>query len=183
MSSDWQPPRSPLFGIALIPPPASCSMGRPDSASNPVPELEEDSRNAVRPAGPPEFSAWKAVAVASAVPVAVVAVADTDPDLWPERWLHPAEKRAIAGLAPRMRRPALAVLTAARRALVQALGLPEPAAASLDLSPLLNGVQSLRLGGWTLQRVPAPQGCQVVAAASGSGWSYTLLPPEAAPPG
>lgn len=183
MSSDWQPPRFPLFGIALIPPPAHRGADLPESGSNLAPAAANDGVDGTRPADPPEPSAWRAVAVASAVPVAVVAVADTDPDLWPERWMHPAEKRAIAGLAPRMRRPVLALLTAARRALVQALGLPAPAAASIDLSPLLNGVQSLRLGDWTLQRVPAPQGCQVAAAAPGSGWSYTLLPPEAAPPG
>jgi hypothetical protein len=183
MSSDWQPPRFPLFGIALIPPPAHRGADLPESGSDLAPAVANDAVDAARPEGPPESSAWKAVAVASAVPLAVVAVAETDPDLWPERWLHPEEKRLIRSLAPRARRLSLALLTAARRALVQALGLPAPAAASIDLSPLLNGVQSLRLGDWTLQRVPAPQGCQVAAAAPGSGWSYTLLPPEAAPPG
>jgi hypothetical protein len=97
--------------------------------------------------------------------------------------MHPIERLRIAPLSPHARRESLAAITAARRALAAAWQLPAPALACFDLSPLLDGVQSLRLGDWTLQRVPAPQGCQVAAAAPGSGWSYTLLPPEAAPPG
>lgn len=185
MSSDWQPPRKPLFGIALMPPGASAGASQPFRAAS---LRGTPPEGAVPGEAPPpstcrsESSGWTVVAISPAVPVCVAVVAASDRDLWPERWLHPAEKRAVASLAPHARQRSLAVLTAARRALEQALGLPAPAAACVDLSPLLHGVQSLRLGGWTLQRVPAPRDCFVFAAAPGWGWSYLLLPPDAAPP-
>ncbi|MFZ5926972.1 MAG: hypothetical protein ACOYX1_05950 [Acidobacteriota bacterium] len=190
MSSDWQPPRTPLFGIALIPPPAPKPRREP---VRDVPATEAPSapaRAGLAPAsgaggGPGDLAVrvsvacsggWTALAVSPAAPVSIAVVAEADTDLWPERWLHPAERRLIAALAPAARRPALRLLTAARRVLVESLALPVPAAAAVDLSPLLEGVQSLRLGDWTLQRIPAPHGCSVAAAASGSGWSYFLLP-------
>lgn len=177
MSSDWQPPRTPLFGIALIPP-----LANPDNVASNAPAPLSEAVSASCAAPPPaghviraESAGWAALAVSPLVPVAIAIVADQEAALWPEKWLHPAERRALEPLAPPARRQALAVLTAARRALVNALALPEPAAAALDLSPLLDGVQSLRFGDWTLQRVPAPAGCCVFAAAPGTGWSYFLL--------
>lgn len=185
MSSDWQPPRTPLFGIALIPPPPAGEEGEAEDISPSVPpaSCHPAVSNRAEPQPEPHISraesgGWTAVAVSKSVPAVIAAASETDADLWPEKWLHPAERRALARFAPHQRRQALALLTAARRALVEALSLPEPAAATADLSPLLDGVQSLRLSGWTLQRVPAPPGLQVVAAAPGAGWSYTLLPPE-----
>jgi len=184
MSSEWQPPRTPLFGIALIPPPAAEEGAAGDSsAPAPVPPCQPAVLDGAEPPPQPHISraesgGWTAVAISPFVPVVIAAASEAEPDLWPGKWLHPAERRALARFAPRQRRQALALLTAARRALAGALSLPEPAAASADLSPLLEGVQSLRLGDWTLQRVPAPAGLQVVAAAPGTGWSYTLLPPE-----
>lgn len=183
MSSDWQPPRTPLFGIALIPPTASAGT---TADKNPASPASGPSEAAVKVSAsaplPPhesraESAGWTAVAASAAVPVVIAAAAEAAADLWPEKWLHPAERRALARWPPSARRRALALLTAARRALVEALALPEPAAASVDLSPLLDGVQSLRTGGWTLQRVPSPAGVHVVAAAPGSGWTYSLLPP------
>lgn len=186
MSSDWQPPRTPLFGIALIPPPPAGEEG--EAGYRPASALPARYQSAVsNGTGPPpepyvsraESGGWTAVAVSQSVPAVIAAASETDADLWPEKWLHPAERRALARFAPHQRRQALALLTAARRALVEALSVPEPATASADLSPLLDGVQSLRLGDWTLQRVPAPRGLQVVAAAPGAGWSYFLLQPPA----
>lgn len=189
MSSDWQPPRTPLFGIALIPPQAAGDGSRGDST---VPPAAPDGQPIPAcPAPPPapqpachaQSAGWSAVAVSPLAPVAVAIVAEQESALWPLQWLHPAERRALEPMAPPARRQALALLTAARRALVQALALPDPAAACLDLSPLLDGVQSLRFGDWTLQRVPSPAGCCVFAAAPGSGWSYFLMHPplESAP--
>ncbi len=288
MSSDWQPARTPLFGIALVPPASSLSMPCPKplaqspaapagtlalippaapppspapAASAPgaaLPQAPADadarrampalSSNAVpatplrqapapgaspapgdhpaqTPAGgapsallreeavasptsmssssapgspeaptaspaqsPPapfrsssQSAGWTAVAVSSSTPVFIAVVAENDPDLWPAKWLHPAERRLLAQIPPASRRHALQLLTAARRALTQALSFPEPAAASIDLSPMLEGVQSMRLGDWTVQRVPAPAGCCVAVAAPGSGWGYSLLPQHAFP--
>ncbi len=124
---------------------------------------------------------WTALAISENVPVSIAVVSEGDPELWPVRWLHPAERRLMAQQPPAARRQALMLLTAARRALVQALSLPAPAAASIDLSPLLEGAQSLRAGDWTVQRVPAPPGCFVAVAAPGSGWGYSLLPQQAFP--
>ncbi len=180
MSSDWQPPRTPLFGISLIPPatapaianaPAAAAAGRSEAAVEDI-----SSTTPAQHESRAESAGWIVAAVSAAVPVAIAAAAETDASLWPEKWLHPSERRTLARWPPSVRRQALALLTAARRALVEALALPEPAAASVDLSPLLDGVQSLRIGGWTLQRVPSPAGVHVVAAAPGSGWSYSLLP-------
>lgn len=177
MSSEWQPARTPLFGVALTPPAAS-------AASNELPQQgaqssarAEDAQHVCQS----ESCGWEAVAVSPKEPVAIAVAAEEDAALWPLRWLHPAERQILERLAPRQRRQALAVLTAARRALVQAFAMPEPAAAVVDLSPLLHGVQALRLGNWTLQRVPAPQGCHVFVAAPGAGWSYYLLPHTAQP--
>lgn len=186
MSSDWQPPRTPLFGIALIPPPSVGEEGEAEEIPPSVPpaSCQPAVSNRVEPPPEPHVSraesgGWTAVAVSQSVPAVIAAASETDADLWPEKWLHPAERRALARFAPHQRRQALALLTAARRALVEALSVPEPATASADLSPLLDGVQSLRFGDWTLQRVPAPRGLQVVAAAPGAGWSYFLLQPPA----
>lgn len=189
MSSDWQPRRTPLFGIALIPPPSAAQVGdawRMDAMVSPAPggpALPEIGAPRHAHVCRAESAGWTAVAVSPVVPVAVAAVSERDPDLWPEKWLHPSERRVLARFTPRERRLALALLTAARRALVEALALPEPAAACVDLSPLLDGLQSLRFGDWTLQRVPAPAGLQVAAAAPGSGWSYFLVGPQAAEQG
>lgn len=87
----------------------------------------------------------------------------------------------MAGLAPSARRESMAAITAARRALAAAWHLPAPALACFDFSPLLDGLQSLRVGDWTVQRVPAPSGIHVTAAAPGAGWSYSLLPLHAVP--
>jgi len=179
MSSDWQPPRTPLFGIALIPPQPAGAGPREDLL--PSPAAPHEQPDAAGAAPPPqhvcraESAGWTAAAVSSLAPVAIAIVAGQETALWPWKWLHPAERQTLDTLPPPARRQALAVLTAARRALVEALALPEPAAACLDLSPLLDGVQSLRFGDWTLQRVPAPAGCCVFAAAPGAGWSYFLL--------
>ncbi|MGQ9919150.1 MAG: hypothetical protein ACUVS7_17220 [Bryobacteraceae bacterium] len=108
-------------------------------------------------------------------------MAGRSPQLWPERWLHPNERHRIARLLPCARRDPLALVTAARRALAAAWRMPEPALALFDLTPLLDGVQSLRLGDWTVQRIPAPAGIYVAAVAPGAGWTYSLLPrPRAA---
>jgi len=177
MSSEWQPARTPLFGVALTPPPAS-------GTSN---DLLQQGAALSAPAGGgqhvchSESCGWQAVAVSPKEPVAIAVAAEEDAALWPMRWLHPAERQLLERMTPRQRRQALAVLTAARRALVQAFAMPEPAAAVLDLSPLLDGVQALRLGNWTLQRVPAPAGCYMFVAAPGAGWSYYLLPHTAEP--
>jgi len=119
---------------------------------------------------------WTAVAASASMPVSIAVVASHSPDLWPEKWMHPNERLRIARLAPHARRESLAAITAARRALATAWQLPAPALAAFDLSPLLDGVQSLRLGDWTVQRVPAPAGIHVAAAAPGAGWAYSLLP-------
>ncbi len=248
MSSDWQPHRTPLFAVALIPPrplavreaaPVTPGGTAPDRAhagplapavACPVPapgkpapgpsasREAEDGRNPSgsspardRPASrtdeaapcPPPFASgvtvsglpgarsssisisrsagWTAAAVSAGAPVCIAVAAPDDHDLWAARWLHPAERRRIAAPPPAARRHFLRLLTAARRALVQALSLPAPAAASIDLSPLLEGAQSVRVGDWTVQRVPAPPGCFVAVAAPGSGWGYSLLPPGACP--
>lgn len=183
MSSDWQPPRTPLFRIALIPPPNPAASGIGNGPESPAAgrseAVVEDIASAplAQHESRAESAGWTAVAASAAVPVVIAAAAEAAADLWPEKWLHPAERRALARWPPAARREALALLTAARRALVEALALPEPAAASVDLSPLLDGVQSLRTGDWTLQRVPSPAGVHVIAAAPGSGWTYSLLPP------
>lgn len=75
----------------------------------------------------------------------------------------------------------MAAITAARRALAAAWHLPAPALSCFDLSPLLDGVQSLRLGDWTVQRVPAPPGIHAAIAAPGAGWTYSLLPLQVVP--
>lgn len=188
MSSDWQPPRTPLFGIALIPPPPASAGPCADLMVSAAAADERAGAASAAPEPPPqhvcraESAGWTAVAESPLAPVAIAVVAEQETALWPWKWLHPAERLALEHLAPPARRQALGVLTAARRALVQALALPEPAAAALDLSPLLDGVQSLRFGDWTLQRVPAPAGCCVFAAAQGAGWSYFLLPAPADAP-
>lgn len=187
MSSEWQPPRTPLFGIALIPPQSGCAGSHEDRAASPAPPDGQPGSACPAPQPPPQHvchaqsAGWSAVAISPTAPVAIAIVAEQETTLWPGKWLHPAERRALEPFAPPARRQALAVLTAARRALTRALSLPAPAAASIDLSPLLEGAQSVRVGDWTVQRVPAPRGCFVAVAAPGSGWGYSLLPPEAIP--
>ncbi len=178
MSSDWQPRRTPRFGIALIPPrhapaetDAILQLAGPPSAG-PSHHGAGSSTNhlAVSSSG-----GWTAVAASASVPVSIAVVASHSEQLWPEKWLHPNERLHIARLLPPSRRESLAVLTAARRALAGAWHMPEPALARFDLSPLLDGVQSLRLGDWTVQRVPAPSGIHAAVAAPGAGWTYSLL--------
>lgn len=179
MSSDWKPRRAPLFGIALIPPrsPVVETTGRRAAEVPPGGELPEAA--AEPPATRLAVSSscgWTAVAESASSPVSIAVVAGRSPELWPERWLHPNERLRIARLLPYARRESLAVITAVRRALAAAWRMPAPALACFDLSPLLDGVQSLRVGDWTVQRVPAPAGIQVAAAAPGAGWTYSLLP-------
>lgn len=184
MSSDWKPSRTPLFGIALIPPrsPVAETTGRRAAE---VPPGGESSEAAAEPPttrlAVSSSCGWTAVAESASSPVSIAVVTGRSPELWPERWLHPNERLRIARLLPYAMRESLAVVTAARRALASAWRMPAPALACFDLSPLLDGVQSLRLGDWTVQRVPAPAGVHVAAAAPGAGWTYSLLPrPRAA---
>jgi hypothetical protein len=97
----------------------------------------------------------------------------------PPQRLHPAERQRLERMRPEERASARKLLAAARRALAAALGVPAYGVChAADLGPLLDGVQSLRAGGWSVQRVPAPQGVYVFIAAPGWGWGYSLLPGE-----
>lgn len=184
MSSDWQPPRTPRFGIALIPPiPRSVEAGAPRPPLD-APPVQPSNSSAPPPAENVAVSAscgWTAVAASASLPVSVAVVASHSDQLWPEKWLHPNERAHLARLLPPLRRESLALLTAARRALASAWQLPEPALACFDLSPLLDGVQSLRLGDWTVQRVPTPPPVHAAVAAPGAGWTYSLLPLHVVP--
>lgn|GEM_PF-3111194 len=112
-------------------------------------------------------------AVSESVPLAVALIAEGE--RVPPQRLHPAERRLLERMRPEQRATARRLLAAARKAVAEALGMPEAAvAAAADLSPLLVGVQSLRVGNWSVQRVPAPPEVYLFVAAPGAGWSYRL---------
>ena len=116
---------------------------------------------------------WAVAAVSESAPVAVALIAEGE--RVPPQRLHPAERSLLERMRPEERAEARRLLAAARKAVAAALGMPEAAvAAAADLSPLLRGVQSLRVGDWSVQRVPAPPGVYLFAAAPGAGWSYRL---------
>lgn len=179
MSSEWQLPRSPRFELALIPPEPAAGGTDGSSKLPHLPAAAPPEADIPPPAGWLSVSCscgWTAVASSAQSPVSVAVVARESPELWPEKWLHPNERRRISRLYPPARRESLAAITAARRALAGAWQAPAPALSCFDLSPLLDGVQSVRLGDWTVQRIPAPAGVHAAAAAPGAGWTYSLKP-------
>lgn len=191
MSSDWRPVRARLFDLWLAPPgfswPSAAASGPPPQARAPAGHSGRAAEAAIPPPGVPQRTVridsrgWT-VGVASAAPAVGVAV-ECDETVTPPQRLHPAERERLRRMPPPERAEARKLLAAARRALAGALGIPESAVAgAANLCPLLDGAQSLRVGGWTLQRVPAPPGVFVFAAAPGAGWSYFLMPAPAGAP-
>ncbi|MCS7043831.1 MAG: hypothetical protein NZR01_13675 [Bryobacteraceae bacterium] len=195
MSSDWRPARARLFDLWLIPPGRSCPFPErplvappaPDSPGGPLPEAGAQPDSPCRTAdgepltaGPPvrfciDSRGWTAAASSVAAPVSIAV--EWEGAVTPPQRLHPAERKRLEKMPPEERAAARKLLAAARRALAAALGLPASAAfQAASLAPLLDGAQSLRVGGWTVQRVPAPWGVFVFAAAPGWGWEYTLAP-------
>lgn len=201
MSSDWRPARARLFDLWLAPPAFSWpSAARPAGAASPAaasgpppqtgPQALHSGRPAEAPLPPPgvpprtvrvDSRGWT-VGVAAAEAAVGVAV-ECDGIATPPQRLHPAERERLERMPPPERAEARKLLAAARRAMAGALGIPVSAVArAANLCPLLDGAQSLRVGGWTVQRVPAPPGVFVFAAAPGAGWSYALLPAPADAP-
>lgn len=193
MSSNWRPLRRDRFAIWLAPPggaDGSRSLPGPgnacdDSAAQPALAGSEAVPGAWAPVsrsgGPaPEFMevdsrSWTA-GVVSSDGDARVALECMDATTPPQR-LHPKERQKLESMAPAERAAARKLLAAARRAMAAVLGVPEAGIAAVaDLSPLLDGAQSLRAGDWSVQRVPAPVGVYVFAAARGAGWGYRLIP-------
>lgn len=78
-------------------------------------------------------------------------------------------------LPPQGREDALRRLLTLRGAFAECAGADQ--ASLLDATPFLSGVQSIQCGRWTVQAVPAPPGCSVALAASGTGWGYQLVSP------
>ncbi|MGC8758355.1 MAG: hypothetical protein ACP5VC_00220 [Bryobacteraceae bacterium] len=189
MSSEWRPARARVFDLWLIPP------GLPPALLEDFAVAGQGARNSDSTAGDrapepgaaitiatggagmeasPEVSRWRAAVIPLDDARLGVGI-EEDNRLLPPQRLHPAERRRLERMPPQERAAARRLLGAAREALAQALGVPAAGVAAVtDLSPLLEGAQSLRAGAWSVQRVPSPPGVYVFVAAPGARWGYRL---------
>ncbi|GIU74986.1 MAG: hypothetical protein KatS3mg004_2073 [Bryobacteraceae bacterium] len=190
MSSEWRPARARVFDLWLIPPglpPAlledfADAAGQGARISDSTTEDHAPEPGAAIPVvtggagieASSEVSGWRAAILPLGDARPGVGI-EEDGRLLPPQRLHPAERRRLERMPPQERAAARRLLGAARGALAQALGVPAAGVAAVaDLSPLLEGAQSLRAGAWSVQRVPSPPGVYVFVAAPGARWGYRL---------